>query len=279
MVPRIAPTAKFKLKAGRNQPPAFSRQEVRDTFADMHAPFAQKLKNTVWLGLLSTAVAFLYLGHQVNSSWGKAIEKRFGSHQAPFDIFLAEFLLAAVPVFICSGVGFFLSERYRLPGLGDVRHILKHIPLFLLASIVAMPLAYFLHDRIFILGTRDLGWPAMIPEGPGWSFAFLAYSALFKEVIFRFGLLTMIAGFFRGRHPWWAVGAVAAFTAGLSMRELTFAGHVVGYDLMTFSTFLWALLFNAALGAAYIREGLWVSMTLRVCIDFRFVLYGLLGYL
>lgn len=243
----------------------------------MRPETSQRLTKTLLLGLTSCAATFLYLGHITAGPWGATIRLKTGSPHAAFHLFLAHFAFAAFCIFVCSGIGFWLSGRYRVPGAGEIRDIKPLLPYFVLAGFMAFPPGYFLHDRIFILGNREHGWPAMIPNGVGWSLSYIAYGALLKEVVFRFGLITLLSGLFRGRHPSWAVGVVAVFAAGLSMRELAFAGHSPEYDLVTFSVFLWALIFNAALGAAYVKKGLWATIALRVCIDLRFVVYAIIA--
>lgn len=228
------------------------------------------------LGFVSSAATFLYLGHLVNGPWGPSIQRKTGGAQAAFYLFLAEFAFAAFCVFACSCVGFLLSERYRMPGPGNIRELKSSSQMFVIIGIIAFPFGYFLHDRIFMMGTSQHGWPAMIPQGVGWSLALMAYGALFKEVVFRFGLITLISGLFRGRHPWWAVAVVTAFAGVLSFQELVFVKHRLGFDITTVSIYIWALMFNAVLGAVYVKKGLWATMAARLCVDFRFVLYVLI---
>ena len=243
----------------------------------MRTDVANKIRNTLFLGLASSVVVFIYLDHQVRISWSAALIRKFGNPDAAREAFLAEFLLASMSVFVCAGVGFFLARRYRLPGMGDIRELRRFVPWLILAGLSASPVAYFLHDRVFLVGAREKGCVEMIPGGIGWSLVFVAYGVLFKEVIFRFGLMTLISGLFRGRRPWLAVGGITVFAAGLSLRELGFAGHMPENNLITLSVFIWALIFNAALGAACVKKGLWGAMALRICVDLRFVLYAVLG--
>lgn len=221
------------------------------------------------LGYFSSAATFLYIGHLVNGPWGPAIRRETGGAHAAFHLFLAEFAFSAFCIFACSGIGFILSERYKMPGMGRIGEIKPLIGRFALIAIPFMPAGYFLHDRIFIQGAREHGWPAMIPASIGWSLAYMAHGALFKEVVFRFGLITLVSGLFRGRHPWWSVTVVTAFAGVLSLQELVFVKQRLGLDIITVSVYIWAIMLNAVLGVVYVRKGLWATMALRILIDIR----------
>lgn len=200
----------------------------------------------------------------------------FGSHESAYSFFLGEFALATFAVLLCAGVGFFLSERYRLPGLGNLAELKKLLPYFFAFSIPLAFIAYGLHDRIFIEGAR-MGLASILPEDVVWSFVFLIYSVFFKETVLRFGLVTLASGFFRGRHPLRAVGVIAVFSAGLGLRELGFAGMTPSYDFTTMGAFAWALLFNFCLGVVFVKRGLWASMSLRAFVESRTIFYAVTG--
>lgn len=242
----------------------------------MRNGFLIKFRNTLLLSTFSILSAFIYLEHQVNYAWGTHLAKDFGGLESAYSLFLGEFALAAIAVFLCAGVGFFLSERYRLPGMGRFSELKKLLPYFFVVSLPLAFIAYFLHDRIFIEGARR-GLPAMLPEDILWSVVFLIYSVLLKETVLRFGLVTLGSGFFRGRHPLRAVGVAAVFSAGLGLRELGFAGMTPAYDLTTIGAFTWALLFNLCLGFVFVRKGLWASMSLRVFVESRTIVYAIIG--
>lgn len=241
----------------------------------MGTEFGKRLKRAFLLWFASSAAAFLYIGHQVTEPWREKITEHAGGAHAGFQFFLAEFAFSSFALLVCSIVGFTLSERYKLPGTGDVKGLRGLWSIILPAAFLGGLLGLFLHDRTFAEGAQLHGWPQMLPEGIRWSLAFIVYDALTKEVLMRFGILTLFAGFFRGKHPWWAVMGTAIFAAGLSMKELSFPGHSPDYDWVTVSVFAWALIFNLALGAIYIKKGLWASMCLRALVDMRFLIIAI----
>ena len=234
---------------------------------------AMRIRRTLLLGFVASAAMFLYSTLQYQSVWKLKIDDYAGGPSSGFKLFLANVFLATLSAFICAAAGTFLSKRYNLPGEGDPEGLPRLWRLYLSAGLIAMPLGYFMHDRIFLVGTAVHGWPSIIPDSFTGAGAQILHGVFFKEVVFRFGMLTLFAGLFRGNRNWWAVGGTAAFMAGMSMKELSFAGHAVGYDLITLSTFGWALIINAALGAVYIKKGLWPAMALRACIDIRYFIY------
>lgn len=229
------------------------------------------------LSFMASAAMFLYSALQYHSAWKPKIDDYAGGQNAGVNLFLASVLLATLSAFICAAVGSFLSKRYNLPGEGDLKDLPRLWKLYLPAGLIAMPLGYFMHDRIFLMGTAVHGWAPIVPDSLPKAGAQMLHGVFFKEVVFRFGMLTLFAGLFRGNRNWWAVGGTAAFTAGMSIKELSFAGHAVGYDLTTLSAFGWALIINAALGAVYIKKGLWPAMALRACIDIRYFIYPFLN--
>lgn len=260
-----------KITKGKN---LFATTHLHDNLRlEMKSDFLIKLRNTLLLGASSTLLSFIYLDHQVKHSWRTLLERDFATPQSANSLFLGEFGLAALAVFICAGVGFFLSARYRLPGMGGILELKKVYPYLFFLSIPLMFIAYGLHDRVFIEGAKNGKIPLMLPESAKWALIFLLYSVFFKETVLRFGLVTLANGFFRGNHPLRAVGVVAVFSAGLGLRELGFAGMTPTYNLTTIGVFLWALLYNFCLGVAFVRKGLLASMLLRAFVESRTIIF------
>lgn len=236
----------------------------------------KNLKTAALLWFASSAATFLYVGHMANDPWKNAVGEAAGSPLGSFDFFISQFVLSSFILFVCSMSGALLAERYKLPGAADHRAILPLLKFAPIVVIVGLILGYLIHDRVFYEGRAYKGWPMMLPEGFGWSTAFIAYSVLNKEVFYRFGMTTFFAGLFMGKQNKWAVVATSAFAASMSMKELTFPGHTLAFDAPTVSVYAWALILNLFLGFVYLRKGLWVAMAARVCVDCRFLIYPIL---
>ncbi|GEM_PF-2318650 len=238
---------------------------------------AGRLRNGLLLGIVTALAAFPYLFHQSMGAWSAPIARDWGVGGEAGTIFAFEFSLLLGVIFMCSIIGVFLSERYNLPGFGKARDAYQiayryGAPALLFGLVVG----WLLHDRTFYQVVPAETGIDLYPRNVLWSVALLLNVSVMKEMVFRFGVLTLAAGLFRGRRPILAVVLTAVFAASFSVRELLFVDYA-RLDAQVWYCVIWSFISNIILGMVFVRKGLLSSMSLRACVDMRFVLYPILG--
>jgi hypothetical protein len=210
-------------------------------------------------------------------SWSSAISRDWGDKIDPGTVFLFQFSLTAGVIFICAMVGAFLAERYKLPGLGAPKDAYRTVYRYgAPALLAALVIGWLLNDRFFYQVAPAYSDVNLFPRGILWCAALVLHNAVMREVVLRFGMLTLVAGLFGGKRPMVAVIVTATFASVLSVRQFIFVDYPIIDHYVWFST-IWSFLLNIAVGTAYVKKGLWAAMSMRACLDARFVLYPLLG--
>ena len=229
------------------------------------------------MGIVASAASFPYLFYQSMGPWSASIARDWGVTGEAGTIFVFQFTLLAAVVFICSITGVFLAERYNLPGFGKPRDVYNIVYRYGAPTLLfGMIAGWLLHDHTFFkVVPLDTGI-YLYPRKILWSATLLLHNSGANELVFRFGVLTLAAGLFRGKHHYLAVFLTSFFITVLSIRELHFVDYA-RMDARVWCCVIWSLLSNVMLGVVYVRKGLWAAMSLRACLDARFLLYPVLG--
>jgi len=243
----------------------------------MISQVASRFRTGLWLGILASAACFPYAFHQSMGSWSDAISRDWGDKIDSGTVFLFQFSLTVAVILICAMIGAFLAERYKLPGLGSpLEAYLTAYRYGAPALLAALLIGWRLNDRFFYQVAPAYSDVSLYPHEILWCVALVFHNAIMREVVLCFGMLTLVAGLFRGKRPMIAVVITAVFTAVLSIRQLVFVGYPM-LDHFVWFSIIWSFLLNMVVGTVYIKKGLWAAMSMRACLDARFVIYPLLG--
>lgn len=229
------------------------------------------------IGIAAVLAAFPYTYIQSHGSWAVPIARDWGESVPPGLVFAFQFSLLTTIALISAFTGSLLHDRYKLPGLGEPREAYRtFIKWGGWAAVAGIFLGWFLHDRFFYAVVPAKTGIYMYPKDIFTSATLVVQTVFTKEVIFRFGLLTLAVGLFRGKHNTLAVILTALFAPALSLRQLLFVDYAF-FDFHTVSTLIWSLSLNLLVGFIYVKKGLFSTMTVRMCVDLRYLIYPLLG--
>ena len=243
----------------------------------MMADIAARLRKALWLTAFASVTAFPYIFYQTMGPWAEPIARDWGVKGESGTIFSFQFSLLIAVGFLCCVIGFFLSERYNLPGLGDIRETNRAVYRWGgWAAIGGLIVGWVLHDRTFYRVVSSGLGIELYPRSVLWSAALVLYTSIMKEIIFRFGMLTLMAGLFRGRFNYLAVILTTVFAAAFSLREFQFVDYPK-LDIYIFLAVAWSLVSNAVSGVVFIKKGLWPTIAIRACMDSRYIVFPLLG--
>jgi len=254
------------------------RVQRRDNFGALLNDILIKLRRSLLLAIAASVVSFPYIFLQTMGPWSEAIARDWGAGGEAGTVFMFQFSLLAAVTFLCAVIGVFLAGKYGLPGFGSPKNAAAIFGRWGGWAIVGgLLLGYSLHDRIFY---------RVIPEKTGFNLyprewislmSLVLHNSVLKETVFRFGFVTLLAGLFRGKggHVT-AVLLVAVFASCMALRQFYFAGHLE-FDAPVVASVTWSFLLNVLTGMVYVKKGLWPAMTVRACVDLRFLIYPALG--
>ncbi len=176
---------------------------------------------------------------------------------------------------ISSMVGFFYSERLGLKGLEGIRLFRRNLLPYLALGMVMIPFSYMLTDRhLFVLIPEY--YPSSFVQALGYPLGL----ALPTEVIFRFGLVTMLVYFWRWleftRHPWPASVIVAAFAMVKVFLDFKNMGLIQEFDSFVLRMLASTLLANLIFGEIYIRRGLLAAIFAHLGLQGKYLIYAFL---
>ncbi len=237
-----------------------------------------KLRTGLLLTIAASAVSFPYIFLQTMGPWSEAIARDWGVEGEAGTVFMFQFSLLVAITFLCAVIGVFLASKYGLPGFGSLKDAFKVFRRWGAWAIVGgLVVGYFLHDRTFYrVIPQETGF-YLYPDGWISLVSMVLHTSVLRELVFRFGFVTLLAGLFEGRKGQVAaVLLVAAFASYLAVRQFSFVGYF-GFDGLVAASLAWSFLLNALTGMVYVKKGLWSAITVRGCIDFRFLIYPALG--
>ena len=243
----------------------------------MIADIAGRLHKGLWLTAVAAITSFPYLFYQTLGPWSGPIARDWGIKGEAGTVFAFQFSLLAAIALLCAIIGVFLSERYNLPGFGDPRESYRAVLRYGgLAAIGGLIVGWTLHDRFFYQIVPENVGIELYPRSVLWSVSLVMYTSIMKEMIFRFGMLTLMAGLFRGKYHYLAVVLTSIFASAFSLREFQFVDYPK-LDINVWLCVAWSLISNFVSGLVFIKKGLWPTMAIRACIDSRYIIFPILG--
>lgn len=239
---------------------------------------ATRFRKGLFIGVIASAAAFPYLYFQTLGPWAKPISRDWSPNISPAVILYYQFSLLVAAVLISAVIGTFLSEKYSLPDIGADR---DETLLFLKrwsgwAIIGGLIFGWLMHDRTFYIVVPTLGGLDMYPRNIPMSAMLILHNAVMKEVVLRYGMVTLAVGLFGKNRSDFAVVITSLIAPLFAFRQLMFVEYPA-LDVLSFLSMIWTLALNLALGLIYVRKGLAATMSMRACIDFRFIVYQILG--
>jgi hypothetical protein len=173
---------------------------------------------------------------------------------------------------LCAFCGFSFSQRNNLPGLGRFSDLKENaLKQYLPLSLLLIATSYIFFDYWFM----PLA-PGFYPKQVHWALTIPFRSAFMEELVFRFGLVTVLVGATKKfLSPLWAVGVVSIFYA-LTMTGKTFDLVGIQWQMnfqhggMVVSSFFTSFL----LGYVYVKKGLISAIFLHFCIGLKYIVFA-----
>lgn len=177
---------------------------------------------------------------------------------------------------LCALVGFLYAERLGLPGRGKPASALRWSLLGLPAGIIAAPVAWFLVDQDMVRiipGYEPSSWPVSLTR--------MAGGALAREVVLRFGLVTIAVYFLRrfklSADNWPAAVAISLFAATGTFLQLGRLQCLAEFsDPRLILIVGAAFVENLVLSILYLRRGLLAAVALDAGLNLKLLIYSLL---
>ncbi len=216
------------------------------------------IREVLWKSLCLAALCVIftvpYVYHMLSVS-----TKSPAQFPMPHDFFAIMSLELTLLFFVCfisSISGFSFSNRFQLPGVGDLRRFKETFPVLLIVAVVVGGLTYLLFDRHFFYIS-----PESYPSNKWYLVSYPFKLAFTNEVVLRFGLVTLAVGLLKQRIG--GVIAISAIAAIFSMKYFRFLGMDYPYNYVFISQFVIAFFVNFILGYVLITRGLIYAMTLH----------------
>lgn len=186
------------------------------------------------------------------------------------DLIRADLSAMAVVCVIAALAGSLFARRYRLPGLGQVADLWRGRWVILGAGPIVMLVSYLAFGRAIAEAV-----PGYFPSSPSWALALTINGAVFDEVVERYGMMTICAGF--SRHLAMANLIQATFfTLVVGMKTMSFFGLHAGWTFAFVAGIVAAFGRHLLQGLVYARFGLLTAMALHWIIDLQMLLHALL---
>jgi hypothetical protein len=230
--------------------------------ADMRRVAAKSLVLALF-SILFTLPYFHYLIFEVSHPY------RFLPSFNSISLLLTQLMLLFILTLLSAMVGFSLSARYRLHGLGDPRGLISSLPLVVIGGGLMIMLSYVLFDRYF----REIS-PVSYPTDALFLISYPFKKAFTDETIIRFCLVTIAVGLFKSKTV--GVVIVSVFATTATLKYFHFIGVNLGGDAIFINQFLIGFLANLFLGYLFVARGLLYSMCLGFLFGFKYLLMAVL---
>ncbi len=222
------------------------------------------LLRTLLLAAVSYFTVLPFIHHLVYGPPSGIVTYRTG-FLPPEVVFRRHSLLVLILLFCSAMAGFTLGPRRGLPGLWVKERVRRDAPRLFGAGLLAGLAVLLLFDRPMVAQAPRF-YPADLPE----AFVFFLKGILVNDVVFRFGVLTII--FAATRHFWSANVMAAILYAFRVARDLDFVGASPGFHPFFILVMLSAFLFALAKGYLYKTRGLAACSILQAGICLRYLL-------
>ena len=217
------------------------------------------------LTLLALAATVPYLQYLLET----AVVRGMLGLETASNVFVTDLLLLALLLFLSSLVGLSFAPRYRLPGLGLTKQVVRDLPLLVLGGLTLAAVSFVLFDRYFYSVS-----PGSYPISPLMLVSLPLKGALADEIILRLGILTLAVGLLRHRGA--GVILTAALAALMSLRYFQFLGMSLGVNYIMIAHLSLSFAGNLALGYLYVHRGLAHAMILKVIYGCRYLAVALI---
>jgi len=212
------------------------------------------------LMVIALVAAIPYIRYLLETAIGRGIL----GVEAASGVFVTDLLLLGILLFLCALVGLAFAPRYRLPGLGLSKRLVRDFPLLVFGGLALAALTFFLFDRFFYAVS-----PGSYPTSPLMLFCLPVKGAVTDEVILRLGMLTLAVGLLKHRGA--GVILIAALASLMSLRYFQFLGIPMGFNYIMIAHLALSFLGNVALGYLYISRGLMHAMILKAAYGSRYL--------
>ncbi len=220
------------------------------------------LSKSLVLAVASTLFTLPYFHYLISEI---SYRQRLPQSADSFVILLTQLLLLFILTFLSAMVGFSLSNRYNLHGLGDPRALVSSLPLVVAGGAVITVLSYFIFDRSFF----EIS-PASYPSNPLFLLSYPFKRAFTDEIILRFCLVTIAVGLFKSKSV--GVIFVSAFATIATVKYFHFIGLPVGLNAIFLTQLFIGFFVNLLLGYLFVARGLLYSMSLGFIFGMKYLI-------
>jgi len=212
------------------------------------------------LAVLSTFFSLPYFHYMI---FVVADQRRFTEGFDLWGFLYGELFILFLICLLAAMVGFSLSNRFGLPGLGNPGELFRSIPRLLVLAFGMIILSYFLFDRYFV----EIS-PLSYPRKSIYLLSLPFKGVFTDEVILRLCLITLSVGLFKHRGA--AVGFVSALASLLTIKYFYFLGIKPGLNYIFLVQLFLSFLSNLFLGYLFVTRGLLYSMTLKFLFGMKY---------
>ena len=182
-----------------------------------------------------------------------------------WSLLFTELLMLFILSLLSAIVGFSFSEKFGLPGFGDLGSFSRSIP-FLLAVGAAMTLlSYFLFDRYFFEVS-----PLSYPKDVLYLVSLPFKCAFTDEIILRLCLVTLSVGLLKRRGA--GVVLASAVASLFTIKYFLFMGITCGLNYLFIIQFLLSFTAHLLLGFLFVTRGLLYAMALKFLFGMKYVI-------
>ncbi len=215
------------------------------------------------LGVISIVPYFYYLVFVVPSAGPRV------GHD-PLTFLALELVLLSVLLFLSSLIGFSFSRRFELPGFGEVKGLLKALPILVVAGLLLVAASYLIFDRFFVAIS-----PISFPKGIVYLISLPFKGALADETILRLGLVTIGVGLTKNKGA--GVVLMSAVASLFTVKYFEFIGIPFGLNYLFITHLLLSFIGNIILGWLFVTRGLAWAMTLKFIIGLKYLFIFWIG--